>query len=86
MASDQAPQDPSSKKPKQTQGTEDIVRQHLEDPNHIITEEDIKSVEVGKFETNQEYEGELLKGNSDVSQQDKKGDDQSPATPWDAIK
>jgi hypothetical protein len=70
MSYDQSPNGALDKKPKQAKGTEDIVRQHLKDPNHIITDEDIKNVEVGVFESVQEYEGEIPEQNPDLSAQD----------------
>ena len=29
--------------------TKDLVNKHLKDPNHVITEEEIRSIEVGKY-------------------------------------
>ncbi|HVG13970.1 MAG TPA: hypothetical protein VM935_03380 [Chitinophagaceae bacterium] len=85
MSYDQSPNGASNKKPKQAKGTEDIVRQHLKDPNHIITDEDIKNVEVGVFETTQEYEGEILEENAEIPKPEE-GDSATPATPWEVLK
>lgn len=81
MSYNQLPNEASTTQ-KQAKGTEDIVRQHLADPNHIITEEDIKSVVIGNFEDAQDYKGALLQKDTEVSDEDGVTDEQKPATPW----
>ncbi len=87
MPNKQVPQSPSgSNRSEETKGTEEIVRQHMEDENHVITDQDIMNVEVGKFENEQEYEGELsdeLPDASEDSEDDKK--DAAPPNPWDIV-
>ncbi len=69
-----------------------IVRRHLEDENHIITDEEIRGVRIGAEpvvpdNTEQKFEelvDDLEKENEDP---DKKEVDPSdnPVTPWDTI-
>lgn len=86
MSYTQSPNGASNKKAKQGKGTEDIVRQHLQDPNHIITDEDIKNVVVGNFEDTQDYQGELVDEEADAPAVNENIEDQKPATPWDVLK
>jgi hypothetical protein len=85
MSYDQSPKGASNRNPKQAKGTEHIVREHLKDPNHVITDEDIKNVEVGVFESGQEYEGEIQGENID-NPRGEEGDTATPATPWKVLK
>lgn len=76
---------------QQTTGTENIVQQHLKDPNHVITDEDIKNVEVGKTDriTTTGAEAQTL-FEKDI-QEDKEGETSinreiPPPNPWDVLK
>lgn len=84
MANEQLPNDlPEKKQQDETTGTESIVRQHMEDQHHVITEEEMRNVEVGKFEENQEYEGELAADGDidDIEEGDNR--EHTPPNPWD---
>ena len=50
MADNHTPGQSETKSLKQAEGTgtENIIRRHLEDPNHVITDEEIRNVVVGK--------------------------------------
>ena len=89
MPNEQLSQNSSeANKPTETTGTEKIVRQHMEDENHVITDEDIRNVEVGKFEHEPEYEGELSEDIADASEESGEIDGlkSTPPNPWDIKK
>jgi hypothetical protein len=75
--------------------TQKVVRQHLEDENHVITEEDIANVRVGmnppKFDTPTEEfvsEAEEKIGTDESGADDTKIDknlEDERITPWDTI-
>jgi hypothetical protein len=41
---------PESENSNRPTTTEEIVRKHMEDPNHVITDDEIRNVEVGKID------------------------------------
>jgi len=67
--------------------TQKIVRRHLEDKNHVITEEEIRSVRVGMTPSVNELENPELR--SDVEEAKARENSADPAgtplTPWDAV-
>ena len=82
-----------SNKPIETDSSE-VVRRHLEDENHEITDEDIRNVKVVGTESDEPVTtGAEAKAKFDI-EEDKPGkkDDEAapkpsdnPATPWDVI-
>jgi len=78
--------------------TQKIVRRHLEDPDHVITEEEMKNIRVGmtppldgettyermKNEDLVEEEEERLIGDTDDIEESK-NDKDNRVTPWDTI-
>jgi hypothetical protein len=67
--------------------TQKIVRRHLEDKNHVITEDEIRSVRVGMTPPLDEIDNAELRSGSEEEQAGKTGADASdaPLTPWDAV-
>lgn len=78
--------------------TQKIVRQHLEDKNHVITDEDIAKVRIGMVppefdaatearfegeEAREEVEEDLLGGTKDMEKDENL--DEGQITPWDTI-
>lgn len=78
--------------------TQKIVRQHLEDKNHVITDEDIANVRIGmvppefdaateaRFEdekAREDVEEDLLGGAKDMEKDENL--DEGQITPWDTI-
>lgn len=78
--------------------TQKIVRQHLEDKNHVITDEDIAKVRIGMVppefdaatearfedeEAREDVEEDLLGGTKDMKED--KNLDEGQVTPWDTI-
>lgn len=66
--------------------TQRLVRRHLEDPNHVITEEEIKSLRVGMSPG---IDGETEKAVEALEERVERthGDDntEKPTTPWDVM-
>ncbi len=73
--------------------TQDLVRRHLEDKDHVITDEDLKKVKVGQDNEEEPEAGiesaAYFEGEED---EEKKDDDRKegenpirPATPWDVV-
>ncbi len=90
MENESLPNTPGQKKAEETTGTENLVRQHMADPNHIITDEDLMNVEIGKFDVDEVGEENLLpRENVNEVEEEKKDDnddtDPSPANPWVVI-
>ena len=82
-----------SNKPIETDSSE-IVRRHLEDENHEITEEDIRNVKVvGTDDEEPVTTGAEAKAKFDIEEDERvKKDDEdapkpndNPVTPWDVI-
>lgn len=75
--------------------TQDLVRRHLEDEDHVITDEDMKKVKVGQHndeepsraaEVETYFEGEEDEDKDEKSDKDKDGENPiRPATPWDVV-
>jgi hypothetical protein len=78
--------------------TQKLVRKHLEDKEHVITEDDIANVRVGMVppefdsatearfegtEAREEAEKDLLSGTEDMKKDENL--DESQITPWDTI-
>lgn len=78
--------------------TQKIVRQHLEDKNHVITDEDIAKVRIGMVppefdaatearfegkEAREDVEEDLLSGTKDMKKDENL--DEGQITPWDTI-
>ena len=89
---------PSSEEDKQLSDTQKVVRRHMEDQDHIITDDEMRSIQVGSSiqkmdaptaarfgddEKKEEVEKEYL-GNEEEIEEDSnvKGD---KLTPWDTI-
>ena len=89
MAKEIVPNIPATKNTEETTGTENLVRQHMADQNHIITEEDMMKVEIGKFDVNEVGEENLSSLEDHTSKDEKKtgqdGDQPPPTTPWAII-
>ncbi len=68
--------------------TQKVVRQHLEDEDHEISEEDIKNVRIGMTppmdEPTRVGVEELQEKIDENNQQHKTGGDK-PVTPWDVV-
>ena len=98
MPEDVTPLQPnnSSSEPLEGTGTENIVRRHLQDPNHVITDEEIRNVVVGKSDDEIPQAGAELAArfgidndNSKPGLDDKAGKDNpefKPPNPWDIKK
>jgi hypothetical protein len=82
-------------KPMETDSAE-IVRRHLEDENHEITDAEIRNVKVGSTDDEPTTTGaeaaarfvEEEPGEKDKKPNDKKnlpGEDGTPGTPWDVL-
>ena len=77
--------------------TQKVVRQHLEDKDHVITDEDIANIRIGMTppvnpigsdeaeEKNEEVIKDAGAGNEDADEDDKKDGNKERATPWDVI-
>lgn len=97
MAKDLMPQRPDDTRISEDAGTgtENIVRRHLQDPNHVITDEEIRNVQVGKSdevpttgaEAMARFEDETNNKESDTTNKDD-GDlpEATPPNPWDVLK
>lgn len=99
MAEHTTPQQPENTPNHEAEGTgtENIVRRHLQDPNHVITDEEIRNVVVGKSDDEGPKAGAELTARFGIEDA---GDDQSPDTdegtkentefkppnPWNVIK
>ncbi|HVG15171.1 MAG TPA: hypothetical protein VM935_09425 [Chitinophagaceae bacterium] len=92
MANELLPNEPAPKKTEETTGTENLVRQHMEDPNHIITDEDLMKIEIGKFDVDEVGEENLMPGkdaglnNKATKEKDDDVDDSTPPNPWVVVK
>jgi hypothetical protein len=66
--------------------TQKLVRRHLEDPNHVITEEEIKNLRVG-MSPGIDAETEKAVKALEERVQENNGDDNTerPSTPWDVM-
>jgi hypothetical protein len=65
--------------------TKKLVREHLADPNHVITEEDIKNVRIGMTSELDEttHEGiDALQKRVDAHREENTG---QTVTPWDVV-
>jgi hypothetical protein len=100
MADNPTPGQPGSKQVKQHAegtGTENIIRRHLEDPNHVITDEEIKNVVVGKSDDDISLTGaevtarfgideEESKETPGADEKNKENPEFKPPNPWDVLK
>ena len=98
MSEDVTPLQPNNNPSESLEGTgtENIVRRHLQDPNHVITDEEIRNVVVGKSDDETPQAGAELAArfgiNNDKSEpgsDDKSEKDNSefrPPNPWDVKK
>lgn len=90
MANENIPNVPE-KKTEETTGTENLVRQHMADQHHIITDEDLMNVEIGKFDVDEVGEESLLPRNEVQAGKENKEDTEddaenpSPTNPWVVI-
>ncbi len=77
-----------NKPPRFESDTQKVVRQHMEDEDHEISEEDMKNVRIGVTipmdETTREGVEELQEKIDENNQQHKTGGDK-PVTPWDVV-
>jgi hypothetical protein len=74
--------------------TQDLVRKHLEDKDHVITDEELQKLKVGQ-QNNEEYAAGVesqtyFEGEEDKDKkEDQKDDDEEnpvrPTTPWDVV-
>ena len=79
-------------KPMETDSSE-IVRRHLEDENHEITDEDIRNVKVGSTEDEPATTGAEAAARFTEEESEEKKDkgnklpdaDATPGTPWDVL-
>ena len=100
MANDQTPLSGETPQ-KPTTGTQNIVHEHLKDPNHVISDEDIRNVEVGKSDevpaTGAELQARFAdrinedlpeSEQRDIKGENDKGDDAdfTPPNPWNVLK
>ena len=67
--------------------TQKIVRRHLQDKNHVITEEEIRSVRVGMTPPLEEIDNAELRADiEDENAKTNNGDSaDTPLTPWDTV-
>lgn len=82
----------ANNKPSETDSSE-IVRRHLEDKNHEITEEEIRNVRIvveddEPVTTGAEAEARFVENDAeDDEEKDRLPDvNDKPATPWDVVK
>ena len=63
------------------------VRRHLEDENHVISEDDIRNVRVGvtpeKVDTGEELVKQVEEENAEKKDDEQPND--KPITPWDVV-
>ena len=67
--------------------TQKIVRRHLQDKNHVITEEEIRSVRVGMTPPLDETDNAALRSTAE-NEMPKNGNGDpagTPLTPWDTV-
>ena len=69
--------------------TQKIVRRHLEDPNHTITEEELRNVRIGmtpviEHDSEDEFERTVNEIESENNNDDIQPNDE-PTTSWDTI-
>lgn len=67
--------------------TQDVVRRHMEDENHVITDEELQNIRVGQSD---EAEPVATEGLIEAREDDEiktKGDPDKdhPVTPWDVV-
>ena len=79
----------SKKKKRFESDTQKVVREHLSDPNHEISEEDIRNVRIGM--TPPPPEDELKDRDEKVADRKTPGEDDilpgdQQATPWDTLR
>jgi len=69
--------------------TQKIVRKHLEDKDHVISEEEIRNVRVGMTPPNEERHLDEIVEDIEAEAEPKKDSKEKPAddpvTPWDTI-
>ena len=69
--------------------TQKIVRKHLEDKDHVISEEEIRNVRVGMTPPNEERHLDEIVEEIEAEDETKKDSKEKPAddpiTPWDTI-
>jgi hypothetical protein len=84
------PENKSGHKPTEELSTQDLVRRHMEDKNHVISDEEMESVRVG-LPNNEEptiaAEAETyFKGEDDADETKEDGENSArPTTPWDVV-
>lgn len=84
-------QDPAQSSQRFESDTQKIVRKHLSDPNHVITEEEIANVRIGMTPSKDAPTQQALEeGDSRVA--DRKADSEDEivpgaqkSTPWDVL-
>ena len=84
-----APQSENSGSPEGT-GTENIIRRHLQDPHHVISDEEIRNVAVGKSDDEVALTGAEASarfGIEEPNEEGKKAGDGEvkPPNPWDVL-
>ena len=88
MAENKSPHLPVSDSTRFESDTQKIVRKHLEDKEHVITEDDIRNVRVGMTppagqQHHEKVMSEEIKSGVETEPKEKSADD--PITPWDTI-
>jgi hypothetical protein len=82
------PENKSNESNKLTDSSE-IVRRHLEDENHEITDEDMRNVKIVGIEGGEPVttgaEAEARFGTEEEAKDDEDATDARPGTPWDVI-
>ena len=88
-------QEPASGQEKFLSDTQKIIHRHLEDPNDVITEEDIRNIRVGmtpKLDeaTESRFEDESAREKAEEELLGREGEEningkEGPITPWDTI-
>ncbi|HZF64019.1 MAG TPA: hypothetical protein VEZ55_06040 [Chitinophagaceae bacterium] len=93
MAEDSTNTTPENNSSTETSGTgtQNIMRRHLADPNDVITDEDIRNVEVGKSDEVSTTGAELqARFEDEISKEDEGKDDEdrdaTPPNPWAVLK
>lgn len=68
--------------------TQDVVRRHMEDENHVITDQEMQNIKVGQSDEAEPIATEGLieaREEDDESETEDEPDKDHPVTPWDVV-
>jgi len=92
MQNDRLENKPLGKQEEQDEeiSAQELVRRHLEDKNHVITDEDMQKVKVGLPNDEEPAAGiesaSYFEGEENKDEEKKDGENPvRPATPWDVV-